>query len=485
MRIDPICAWPPSIVRFNAAWPSQQVLILLVMAKSRKVFVCRACGAEFPSWTGQCHSCDEWASVGEAAVTASTPSVGTNAARPLAEVGQEFSLPFPVGVSEVDRVLGGGFAPGSCSLLAGEPGIGKSTLTLQIGLSMAQVGATVVLIAGEEAPSQVAARAARLGPVPESLLVVEDTDLNAIRAVIEQEKPQLVVVDSIQMVRDSSLDNEPGSVRQVKSVVRQLLDIAKPVGVSLLLVGHVTKDGAIAGPRVLEHLVDTVLSFDGERHGGLRSLRAIKHRFGPTDEVGVFEMTAEGLQAVPDPSDRYLQDRQAGLAGSVVFPSLNGRRPVLVEIQGLVGPLAGPVGQLSVQGLSHKRVSLVSAVLASRAGRAFNRNDVFCSAAGGASIDEPAADLAIALALVSALEGRPLSPDVAVCGELGLGGEVRNVPQLEHRLQELYRMGFRTAIAPSAAAQGPTGLTVIAVDTVSEAIALGLASGQPAAAAAA
>lgn len=454
------------------------------MAKSRKVFVCRACGAEFPSWTGQCHSCQEWASVGEAAVSASAPLVSSTSARPLGEVGREFSLPFPVGVSEVDRVLGGGITPGSCSLLAGEPGIGKSTLTLQIGLSVAEAGATVVIVAGEEAPSQVAARAARLGSIPDSLLIVEDTDLGAIRSVIENEKPQLVIVDSIQMVRDQQLDSEPGSVRQVKSAVRQLLDYAKPLGVSLLLVGHVTKDGAIAGPRVLEHLVDTVLSFDGERHGGLRSLRALKHRFGPTDEVGVFDMTTEGLVAVPDPSDRYLQDRQAGLAGSVVLPSLNGRRPVLVEVQGLVGPPSGPAGQLSVQGLNHKRASLVSAVLASRAGRTLNRNDVFCSAAGGALIDEPAADLAIALALVSAFEDRPLRPDVVVCGELGLGGEVRSVPQLEHRLQESYRMGFRTAIVPASASSGPTGLTVVAVSDLTEAISLGLGSAAPARAAA-
>ncbi len=392
-------------------------------------------------------------------------------AMPLASVDADLVLPFPVGVDEVDRVLGGGLTPGSVTLLAGEPGIGKSTLTLQIALAVAGAGATVVIVAGEEAPAQVAARAARLGTLPESLLVVDDLSIEAVVSVMASE-PQLIIVDSVQTLVDPNLENQAGSVTQVKACAAALVEAAKRHGVSVLLIGHVTKEGTIAGPRVLEHVVDTVLSFDGERHGELRFLRAVKHRFGPTNDVGIFEMVAEGLVAVADPSDRYLRDRQPALSGSVVVPALDGRRPVLIEVQALLSPSAVATGSTTTQGVSSRRVALVSAVLATRVGYRLANQNLFVSAAGGAVVEEPAADLALAIAVASSADGQPVAPDVVVCGEVGLGGELRSVPRIEHRLQEAYRMGFRTALVPASAPDGPTGLRLLRAETVTEALAL-------------
>lgn len=446
------------------------------MAKPRRVYVCRECGAEYPSWTGQCRICEAWASVGEVAEVAADrvaerAATAPVATVPLGEVALDPALPFPVGVDEVDRVLGGGLTPGSVTLLAGEPGVGKSTLTLQMARSVSASRSGVLLVAGEEAPTQVANRATRLGAIPPSLLVIDDTSVDAVVAAMVQRRPQLVIVDSIQTMRDPELEGRPGSVAQVKAVAGRLIDEAKRLGVSLLLVGHVTKEGSIAGPRVLEHMVDTVLSFDGEQHSELRFLRTVKHRFGPTNEVGIFDMTSAGLMAVPDPSERYLFDRQPDLAGSVVVATLSGRRPVLVEVQALAVDSDGRPGRLVTQGLDGRRASLVSAVLTARAGYRTGGHDIFLSAAGGVSVDEPGVDMAMALAVASAIDGQPLAPDVAVCGEIGLGGELRSVPQLEHRLQEAFRMGFRTAVVPTAAAEGPTGLNIIRARTVAEALA--------------
>ncbi|MGI9597255.1 MAG: DNA repair protein RadA [Acidimicrobiales bacterium] len=445
------------------------------MAKPRRVYVCRECGAEYPSWTGRCQGCQAWASVGEMAQAPSAhggPRVGRGAdLRPLASVEMDMAMPFPVGVDEIDRVLGGGLTPGSVTLLAGEPGVGKSTLTLQIAMSIAAAGSSVMLVAGEEAPTQVAARASRLGPIPAPLTVIDELSTDAVVAAMGNEAPQLVIVDSVQTLFDPDVDSAPGSVTQVKAVAGRLVAEAKKSGVSVLLVGHVTKEGSIAGPRVLEHMVDTVLSFDGERHSELRFLRTIKHRFGSTNEVGIFDMTAEGLFPVPDPSTRYLQDRQPSLAGSVVVPILSGRRPVLVEIQALAVDAGGRPGHVTVQGVDGRRAALVSAVLASRAGYRVQGFDLFLSAAGGASVDEPAADLGLALAIASAIDRQPVSPDVVICGEIGLGGELRSIPLLEQRLQESYRMGFRTAVAPTSAPEGPTGLRIMREPTVGGALA--------------
>ena len=452
------------------------------MAKPRRVHVCRECGAQHPRWAGRCPDCQSWATIGEVAIVVdarrdsggvarSTGGSGLAAARSLADVATDPALPLPVGLDEVDRVLGGGLTPGSVTLLAGEPGVGKSTLTLQIARSVAESGASVVVIAGEEAPSQVAARAARLGQIPPSLLVVDECAVDAVAAVLA-ERPQLVIVDSVQTVYNPEVESAQGSVAQVKSVAARLTAEAKRTGVSVVLIGHVTKEGSIAGPRALEHVVDTVLSFDGDRHGELRFLRSVKHRFGPTNEVGIFEMSHDGLQAVPDPSTRYLQDRRPGLPGSVVVPVLSGRRPVLVEVQALAVPVDGRPGQVTVQGLDSRRAALVGAVLACRAGYRVSGHDVFLSAAGGATVHEPALDLAVATAVASAIDGQPVSSDVVLCGEIVLGGEIRSVPLLEQRLQEAYRLGFRTAVAPASSPEGPTGLRVLPCEDVAEALAV-------------
>ncbi len=450
------------------------------MAKPRRIFVCTDCGTEAPAWTGRCPGCSAWATMAEAERSAHRPSRlrggsgpdGGPTLQPLHQVDPDLALPFPVGVDEVDRVLGGGLTPGSVTLLAGEPGVGKSTLTLQMATAVAGAGSSVVLVAGEEAPSQVAARAGRLGPIPAGLLVVDDVSVDTAVTAMTRQRPQLLIIDSIQTMRDDSVDTAPGSISQVKAVAGRLIDGAKATGVSLLVIGHVTKEGSIAGPRLLEHMVDTVVTFDGDGHGSLRFLRAAKHRFGPTSEVGIFEMTGSGLQAVPDPSRRYLQDRRPSLPGSVVAPALAGRRPFLAEVQALVAPVTGRSGQMAVQGLVGRRVDLVAAVLASRAGYRAGTADVFLSVAGGATVDEPAGDLAVALALASAIDGAPIAPDVVACGEVGLGGELRTVPMLELRLQEAYRMGFRTAVVPPSAGDGPTGLRLIRAGTLSEALAL-------------
>lgn len=451
------------------------------MARSRRFYLCRSCGATPTTWAGQCPHCGEWATIEEVSGQQARSADARREAvrlhgeagpvRALAEIDTGPVFPSPTGLDEVDRVLGGGLTAGSVTLLGGEPGIGKSTLTLQLACAVAAQGASVLLVAGEEAPSQVAARAARLGPVPHRLSVLGDAGSGAIVAALESLRPQVAIVDSIQMVRVEGIEGAPGSVSHLRAATEELLVAAKRLDTSIVLIGHLTKDGLLAGPRVIEHLVDTVLSFAGDRSGQLRYLRAVKHRFGPTTEVGLFEMTPLGLEAVADPSGRFLADRQAGLAGSVVVPVLEGRRPVLVELQALTVDVNPSPGQVQVQGVDKRRLAMVAAVLARRAGCSPARHEIFVSCAGGASVKEPGADLGLALALASSLRDRPAPPDLVVCGEVGLGGEVRAVPQLELRLQEAYRLGFRRAVVPASAGPGPTGMTVIGVRTVSEALA--------------
>lgn len=397
-------------------------------------------------------------------------SVAPRNVEPLMAFDGSTSVPNPVGLAEVDRVLGGGLVAGSVTLLSGEPGIGKSTLTLQVAMSVAATGAGVVLVTGEEAPSQVAARASRLGTIPSSLVVLDDTTVESIVATLAEERPAVAVVDSIQTLRVGEIDASPGSVSQVREAAARLVGAAKTNGISLILIGHVTKDGALAGPRLLEHVVDTVLSFSGDRHHDLRFLRAVKHRFGPTTDVGLFEMTGFGVQAVLDPSGRFLSDRQLDVPGSMVAAALDSHRPVLVEVQALASPHGERPAAVAAEGLSLSRAKLICAVLEQRAGVSTFGQQVFVSAAGGASIAEPGADLALALAVASAVADRPFPADLVACGEIGLSGEIRSVPQVERRLGEAFRLGFRRAIVPSSVSSGPTGMQLLPAATLSESL---------------
>jgi DNA repair protein RadA/Sms len=373
-------------------------------------------------------------------------------------------------VEELDRVLGGGLVPGSATLIGGEPGIGKSTLLLQVAAALAGRGARCLMITAEESPAQVRSRAERLGALVPGLWLIGETSMPGIWAAVDEVNPDLVVVDSIQIVWDPELDSPPGSIGQVRGCAQDLVAAAKRDGPAVVLVGHVTKDGALAGPRVLEHLVDTVLSFEGERHHALRLLRAVKHRFGPTGELGLFEMTGGGLVGVADPAHMFLADRRPGSPGSVVFPAMEGRRPLLVEIQALVCPTALPSPRRSVSGLDAGRLSLLLAVLDRRGGVPLAHHDVYVSVAGGVRISDPGVDLAVCVALASAVTERLPADDMIVLGEVGLGGEIRQVAHTPRRLAEAARLGFGRAVVPVASPPVQGGLAALPVSTLHEAL---------------
>ncbi|HEX4163512.1 MAG TPA: AAA family ATPase, partial [Acidimicrobiales bacterium] len=395
----------------------------------------------------------------------------------LADVSTEAMHPLPTGVSELDRVMGGGVVSGSVTLLFGPPGIGKSTLLFQVLSSLAATGLDVMLASAEESLAQVRGRAMRIGPVPPNLLAIEGPDVEAIESAVERHRPALVVVDSLQSVSDPELGQPAGSLAQVRTCVERLTRMAKSNGVPLLLVGHVTKDGDLAGPRAVEHLVDTVLSFDGDRHHALRVLTAVKHRFGPAGEVGIFEMRDDGLRAVPDPGPLMLGDRMAGVPGSVVVPVMQGRRPLLVEVQALLGPgMAGTSARPHTLGLDPSRANLLRALLACRSHLDIPvSSEFFVAAVGGISVTEPAADLAVALAMASVVGGTPVPADLVAFGELGLAGELRTVPEADRRLAEARRGGFARALVPAsiaddAAAILPPHMAVHGVRTLAEAL---------------
>ena len=389
---------------------------------------------------------------------------------PLLEVDTDEWSARPTGIDELDRVLGGGLVPGSVTLLGGEPGIGKSTLLLQVAAAGANTGSRCLVVSAEESAQQVRLRAERLGTLHPRLLVQAETSLPAILAGVDQCDPDLLVVDSIQTVFDPEIGSAPGSVSQVRECAHQLVQVAKARGMAVVLVGHVTKEGALAGPRVLEHVVDTVLAFEGERHHALRLLRAVKHRFGPTGELGLFEMTEGGLAGVPDPSRLFLGDRREGVAGSAVVPTMEGQRPLLVEVQALVIDTAVPMPRRSAQGLDGSRLALWLAVLERRCGIGFGKQEVYASAVGGVRITEPGADLAVVLALASATHDAPLEDGLVAVGEVGLGGEVRQVAHIERRLTEARRLGFTEAIVPASAPDGPPGLRLFRVRSVNDAL---------------
>jgi DNA repair protein RadA/Sms len=443
----------------------------LVPKTIRTTFACTECGAASPRWVGRCPGCGAWNSLVEEVVARSGPPRAAGPVTPavrITEVASQVGAHRPTGVDELDRVLGGGLVAGSVVLLAGEPGIGKSTLLLGVLAGLAPAG-RVLYVCAEESREQVRLRGERLGALHPDLYLAAETDLGAIRTLVDQVDPKVVVVDSVQTVADPELAGAPGGVGQVREVAAQLVRLAKERGVATFLVGQVTKDGAVAGPKTLEHLVDVVLSFEGDQHHALRLVRCTKNRYGPAYEVGCFEMTETGLAPLADPSRLFLSAREAGVPGVACTVSLEGRRPLVTEVQALVAPTAAPMPRRTAQGLDPGRLAILVAVLERRARVVLSGQDVFAATAGGVRVSEPAADLATCLALASAARDWEVPSDLVAFGEVGLGGEVRQVPQLPRRLAEAARLGFRRALVP--AGQDAGGLPTIEVDSVSHALA--------------
>jgi DNA repair protein RadA/Sms len=440
------------------------------MAKPQKRYVCQACGSVAYRWAGQCADCAEWNTLVEEAGATITPFQAKHnlqtGGRALQLVGLDTEIALPdrmaTGIAEFDRALGGGFVEGSATLIGGDPGIGKSTLLLQAAAKMALAGLPVAYVSGEEAADQVRLRARRLGlgNAPVQLAAASSTR-DILTTLGQGRAPALLVIDSIQTMHSDLIEGAPGTVSQVRASAQELIRFAKERGTAVVLVGHVTKDGSIAGPRVLEHMVDTVLSFEGERSHQYRILRAVKNRFGGTDEIGVFSMQTEGLAEVANPSALFLTHRDEGVTGTTVFPALEGTRPVLVEIQALTVRLAsGATPRRAVVGWDSGRLAMILAVLEARCGLSFSSCEVYLNIAGGYRVQDPAADLAVAAALVSALSERPVPVDAVVFGEVALSGEIRPVAHGALRLKESGKLGFERALVPTAMAKddGPMAL---------------------------
>jgi DNA repair protein RadA/Sms len=433
------------------------------MAKPQKRYVCQACGSVSPKWAGQCVDCSEWNTLVEDAGAVVTPFQARHnlqsGGRAIELVGLNADVALPArmstGIAELDRALGGGFVSGSATLIGGDPGIGKSTLLLQATAKLAQAGKNVAYVSGEEAADQVRLRARRLGLGSAPVQLAAATSVRDILTTLQGNAPDLLVIDSIQTMHSDLIEGAPGTVSQVRASAGELIRFAKERGTAVVLVGHVTKDGSIAGPRVLEHMVDTVLSFEGERSHQYRILRAIKNRFGGTDEIGVFAMGEDGLDEVSNPSALFLTHRDENVSGAIVFPALEGTRPVLVEIQALVVRLAsGATPRRAVVGWDAGRLAMILAVLEARCGLSFSTAEVYLNVAGGYRISDPAADLAVAAALVSALSERPLPAEAVAFGELALSGEVRPVAHGALRLKEAAKLGFERALAPASLKDG-------------------------------
>jgi DNA repair protein RadA/Sms len=426
------------------------------MAKVATSYVCRDCGAAHRKWSGRCDACGAWNSIeddpGLSAAGPASKTLGVKKGRavPLSPLSGDEAPPprRSSGITEFDRVLGGGLVPGSAILVGGDPGIGKSTLLLQAAAAFAQAGAPTIYVSGEEAPAQIRMRAARLGLAESPVMLAAETNLRDILTTLDAERPALVIIDSIQTMWADHIDSAPGSVSQVRATAHELTSFAKRRNVSVIFVGHVTKEGQIAGPRVIEHMVDTVLYFEGERGHQFRILRAVKNRFGPADEIGVFEMTGQGLAEVTNPSALFLGDRAETTSGSVVFAGIEGTRPVLVELQALVAPSPLGTPRRAVIGWDQNRLSMILAVLEARCGVSLSGRDVYLNVAGGLRINEPAADLAVAAALLSAMTGEAVPSDQVIFGEISLSGAIRPVTQPELRLKEAEKLGFSTACVP-------------------------------------
>lgn len=422
--------------------------------KQKSAWFCSECGHKQPKWSGQCPQCNHWNTLHEELTIA--PSQRRFDAQNVAGSRPMRIKEVPIGetpriksaIDEFDRLIGGGIVPGSLSLVGGDPGIGKSTLLLQLSYALAKQGLMVLYVCGEESVEQTSMRAFRLGIETDNLLLLSETQFSAIKAHIDQINPDILIVDSIQIVYKSEIASAPGSVSQVRETTTEFMHIAKGRGIATFLIGHVTKAGEIAGPRVLEHLVDTVLYFEGDKQHNYRMIRVVKNRFGPTDEIAVFQMQSSGLVEVPNPSQIFLEERTKEIAGSVVIPTMEGTRPILIEAQALVTDTVFSNPSRRCTGVDQNRLNLLLAVLEKRMGYQLFRCDVFVSIAGGMRVDEPGADLGVLLAIASSLRNRRVDPETTVVGEVGLGGEVRSVTRTESRIKEALHMGFKRCVIP-------------------------------------
>lgn len=451
------------------------------MAKGKKsIFFCQNCGHEEAKWLGQCPACKEWNTFVEERIDSGITKGTTVAARavheakvvPLTEVTADDDTRSETGIKELDRVLGGGIVPGSLVLVGGDPGIGKSTLLLQVCQRMAQMK-KILYISGEESQAQIKLRANRMGNFTSSLLLLCETNLGIIRSVIEKERPELVIIDSIQTMYSEDVTSAPGSVSQVRESTNVFMQLAKGLCIPIFIVGHVTKEGTVAGPRVLEHMVDTVLYFEGDRHASYRILRAVKNRFGSTNEIGVFEMRQSGLVEVENPSEYMLSGKPENAFGSVVACSMEGTRPILLEIQALVCRTNFGMPRRTAAGTDYNRVNLLMAVLEKRLGMSLGNCDAYVNIAGGIKMNEPAIDLGIVMALVSSYRNRPIDEKTIVFGEVGLSGEVRAVNMPEQRVAEAKKLGFETCILPEVSlkmVKEIQGIRLVGVKTVNEAV---------------
>ncbi len=453
------------------------------MAKIKTSFACTACGYESPRWAGRCPSCGAWNTMEE---TVSTPEPDRTAVRAakqrpgsgssvmkLKDIPEDATLRTSTGISELDRVLGGGIVEGGLMLLGGDPGIGKSTLLIQACSNLCKVGARVLYVSGEESARQIKLRANRLNIHDDNLYILAENALDNVETRMKETQPSVMVVDSIQTMYRPEMASAPGSVSQIRECTSLLMRLAKETGTAIFLVGHVTKEGAIAGPRMLEHMVDVVLYFEGDNQQQYRLLRAVKNRFGSVNELGVFQMTSEGMQEVLNPSEQLLSHRAKGASGSVVFCGLEGSRPLLCDVQALAAQSFYGTPRRTVNGAELGRISLLLAVLEKRCGQKTFNQDIYVNVAGGLELSEPAADLALCTAVVSSLKDKSVGSEVAVMGEVGLAGEVRAIPQCERRVSECKRLGFSTIVLPKEnlkRMKTPEGMNLIGVDTVLQAL---------------
>ena len=441
---------------------------------------CSECGWSAVKWVGRCGECQAWGTISEVGAVKVRTTAAAVLERPAIRIGDvdaRRAHAHTTGVSEFDRVLGGGLVPGAVVLVAGEPGIGKSTLLLDVAARAARADQTVLYVSGEESVAQVRMRAERIEAMAKNLFLAAESDLATVLGQIDRIGPGLVVIDSVQTIASAEVEGSAGNVSQVREVAASLIQLAKARGISILLVGHVTKDGSIAGPRVLEHLVDVVIQFEGDRHSRLRLVRAVKNRYGPTDEVGCFDLSDIGIVGLPDPSGLFLSSRDLIVPGTCVTVALEGRRPLVAEVQALLSATTAPSPRRTTSGLDSSRVAMILAVLDKRANAPVRQADCYVSTVGGVRVSEPASDLAIALAIASSVSDRALPPGTVAMGEVGLAGEIRAVTGIPRRLAEAARLGFRKAVVPTGALSGdpgPAGMEVVEVCDIRQAVSLGI-----------